>query len=503
MVCAVFFFFFKLQFLTRQLSKRLKLQQRKEKERENMRPLFFMIVLFVLHVTRALAYTHPDRFLHRHRGGELYAKSVALHESLRATHGILRNTTPNYFDQLIDHADPTRGTFRQRYFVDWSYWNKSGPVFIYTPGEGPATGSLDGYAAIVGKNLSALMITLEHRYYGDSLPAPLTDKGTLPTLRIGNVLADWGSFMDYIESSVVKSSPLRWVVVGGSYAGALSAWLKVTYPKRFVASWSSSGVVNPRFDFTSYDGHIAQVLPKDCEDAIRVVQNDFDQWWKNDEAGLKALFGTPDYFTKHDMAWMLGDSFTGPVQYGQKEAMCKLLVPQREDFMVQYAQFVNLTMGPTFGSSCGYSTKCLSDPMMKDQWVGADYAWIFQSCNEVAFWQIGYPGSIRTKYVSTDYFIDQCRTVFWDGIFPDVYKLNQELGGANPNAQNVIALQGSDDPFSTAGVQATLSDSYLEFTAVCDGCGHCGDLGYPSSTDSASLTQQREFILTTLTSWLA
>jgi len=48
----------------------------------------------------------------------------------------------------------------------------------------------------------------------------------------------------------------------------------------------------------------------------------------------------------------------------------------------------------------------------------------------------------------------------------------------------------------------TLSTTYLESVADCDGCGHCGDLSRPAARDPASLTQQRTDLSKALTTWL-
>ena len=185
-----------------------------------------MRLLLLVLITVAVSYaavSPPHAFPMRARGGSLYASSIARHERLSADHGILRNTTVNYFPQLIDHADPVRGTFRQRYWVDNTNWDRvAGPCFIYIGGEGPESGSPSGYTAVVGKNVSALLVTLEHRYYGGSIPAPFTDKTTLRTLRVESTMADYDAFMTHVEQNVAER-PLRWVAVGGSYAGALSA----------------------------------------------------------------------------------------------------------------------------------------------------------------------------------------------------------------------------------------------------------------------------------------
>lgn len=44
------------------------------------------------------------------------------------------------FEQLIDHNDPSKGTFSQFYFYDTTYWRGPGsPVILFTPGEVNAT----------------------------------------------------------------------------------------------------------------------------------------------------------------------------------------------------------------------------------------------------------------------------------------------------------------------------------------------------------------------------
>jgi hypothetical protein len=45
----------------------------------------------------------------------------------------------------------------------------------------------------------------------------------------------------------------KWIVVGGSYPGALSAWFKATFDKSTVGAWSSSGVINAIEDFSAFD----------------------------------------------------------------------------------------------------------------------------------------------------------------------------------------------------------------------------------------------------------
>ena len=49
------------------------------------------------------------------------------------------NTT-YYFDQLIDHNNPSKGTFKQRYWASWADYEPGGPIVLFTPGEENADG---------------------------------------------------------------------------------------------------------------------------------------------------------------------------------------------------------------------------------------------------------------------------------------------------------------------------------------------------------------------------
>lgn len=49
------------------------------------------------------------------------------------------------FDQLIDHSDPSKGTFKQRYWHTWEWYKPGGPIIITTPGEGNADGKSELY----------------------------------------------------------------------------------------------------------------------------------------------------------------------------------------------------------------------------------------------------------------------------------------------------------------------------------------------------------------------
>lgn len=72
-----------------------------------------------------------------------------------------------YFDQLLDHKDPSKGTFKQRYYWNSVHWKGPGaPVLLMTPGEQSAEGfniSLTSQAlyGVLANKLSGAAIALE------------------------------------------------------------------------------------------------------------------------------------------------------------------------------------------------------------------------------------------------------------------------------------------------------------------------------------------------------
>lgn len=98
-------------------------------------------------------------------------------------------------------------------------------------------------------------MAIEHRYYGDSQPFSDEQGGwtteNLKFLSSYQALADIAYFIDVQNKKSGKKN--QWVVVGGSYPGALVAWFKSLYPEHAAVAWSSSGVIHPIENFTDFD----------------------------------------------------------------------------------------------------------------------------------------------------------------------------------------------------------------------------------------------------------
>ncbi len=115
--------------------------------------------------------------------------------------------------------------------------------------------------------------------------------------------------------------------------------------------------------------------------------------------------------------------------------------------------------------------------------------------------QVAYAGSLRSSAITLDYFQNQCNAAFGRKMTQDTDAFNSKYGGFRPNATRVIALNGSDDPWRRTCVKKSLNPLYVENTATCDGCGHCGDLRSPSPTESPAITAQHAFVDAYVGAW--
>jgi pimeloyl-ACP methyl ester carboxylesterase len=150
---------------------------------------------------------------------------------------------PGIFQQSIDHFGLESGlTFGQRYWVDSQYASKSpdAPVIFHICGEGDAEQGyfLNDNATAWAKTLGAHLVYLEHRYYGKSLLFSDLSTDHLQYLTLGNVIEDLASFQKWI--TIQQGWKGKWISVGGSYSGTISAIYRQKHPELVVGALASS-----------------------------------------------------------------------------------------------------------------------------------------------------------------------------------------------------------------------------------------------------------------------
>ncbi|CAH1103748.1 unnamed protein product [Psylliodes chrysocephalus] len=162
-----------------------------------------------------------------------------------------------YIEVPLDHFATYTSPkfFKLRYLINSKYHVRGGPVFVYTGNNGDISifAQNTGFMFDIAPVFNALLVFIEHRYYGQSLPfgnASFSTPENLRHLTSTQALADYAYVIDYLTRSfyenVMTHDTHPIVAFGGSYGGMLSAWLRMKYPYLVVGAISSSA---PMFYF--------------------------------------------------------------------------------------------------------------------------------------------------------------------------------------------------------------------------------------------------------------
>ena len=294
-----------------------------------------------------------------------------------------------YFDNQIDHFDEKdERTYKQRYWYNDTFFDKeNGPVFLYICGEWTCTPPDDKmFPMLVGADHNALLMSLEHRYYGDSQPFEDWSTPNLKYLTSTQALADIASFIDSQNERLNRKAD--WIVIGGSYPGALAAWFKSQYPQHAVGAWSSSGVIHAIDDFKAFDKDLydrARLNKDECPQHVKEVIDHIEMEFKTEEGTERVCktFGIDvDTLDKRDFQFFLADIFTTGIQYGNRVTMCN-------DFMEASDSIDSLLQEVAkFGASAGVTYDLYWHKALQDTTIDINKAyrqWTYEYCTQFAF----------------------------------------------------------------------------------------------------------------------
>ena len=166
-----------------------------------------------------------------------------------------------WFSQRLDHfnANDTR-SFDQRFYMDETHFRApDGPVFLYVSGEAPLYGA-PGAGSLLGELAArhgALIVAVEHRYYGDSLPFTYLDLDNLAYLNTGQALLDLAALHAFVTAQMRASCGATgrnaWVAFGGNagryaypLARALSLALAPTLTRTLTLTQARTRARSPR-----------------------------------------------------------------------------------------------------------------------------------------------------------------------------------------------------------------------------------------------------------------
>eukprot|EP00250_Pteridium_aquilinum_P005575 c15647_g1_i1 orf=140-1612(+) len=398
---------------------------------------------------------------------------------------------PSWMSQRIDHFTPQdRRVFQQRYYEYLDFFDApSGPIFLKICGEATCGGLYNDYSAVLAKKFEGALVTLEHRYYGESSPFTELTTKNLKYLTTNQALFDLASFRDYYQGVLRTRFNLPqlenpWIVFGVSYAGALSAWFQLKFPHLSHGSLASSGVVEAIFNFTAFDEQVAKSAGPACSEALKEVTALVEKGLVQNATAVKSMFGAEQLTIDGDFMYFLADAAAIAFQYGNPDTLCGTLVSGRlreQDLLEVYADYVSEYYIKVFGASVDtYNQEHLKETQAG---VGSgDRQWWYQVCTELAYFQVAPENnSIRSHLVNSKYHLDLCSNVFQPGTYPEVNITNMYYGGSGIAGTKIFFTNGSQDPWRHASKQIS-SLGEPTWLITCHNCGHGSDLrGCPQS----------------------
>lgn len=188
-------------------------------------------------------------------------------------------------------------TWQMRYMENNFFLKDSGTIFIFVGGEVEIVEGwlLGGYMRDMAVNLAGAMFYVEHRYYGQSRPTADLSSANLQFLAVDQALADLARFIVHIKQTniLLTNSPV--ILVGASYAAALTMWFMEEYPDIAQGAWVSSAPVNAQVDFFEYREVVSKSIEiaggTNCSQRINQALNELEQLIaSNDLTRVEKLF---------------------------------------------------------------------------------------------------------------------------------------------------------------------------------------------------------------------
>ena len=461
-----------------------------------------------------------------------------------------------YCDQKLDHFDEENTkTWCQRFLINATFQKPNGPAFICIDGEDypwlsgrrPYTMACHNMAELA-KDFGAIMLAVEHRYYGGADFDGVTsfDTENLKYLSSRQALADLAGFWTWISKELEPVSSV--VVFGGSYPGSLSAWARKLYPETFQASVASSAPLLAQANFWGYNDVVASALTApsvggspECLSTYSKGHAELGEMMATPE-GRRAvekkfnLCGYNPLDDNNNIAYWAGqDGIVATIpQYnsatceytscniklfcGNLSIMSKSSVSALDalQLMAEYQIKENVARGREPSDCTDASYQKYVDGMKStvkvpgtDPKAGDQYGrlWTYQTCAEFGWYQtceIGTNCPYTQGYNTIGWALELCGLLFDmkpGEVLHNIDETNRHYGGARyPNATKTIFPNGEVDPWHW---ESTLigEDPHVDAIFV-KGASHCEWMHAVKPGMPGMLISAKEAIKNKIASWL-
>ncbi|KAJ3433772.1 protease s28 pro-x carboxypeptidase-related [Anaeramoeba flamelloides] len=399
--------------------------------------------------------------------------------------GCVSGSQAHYFTQKLDHYNPLDSrTFQQKYYVFDDNYKPGGPLFFVINGEDPLDVFWETYGLPMelSANHSALVVSIEHRYYGDSVPFgfPL-NPDNLAYLNAQQALSDLVTFREHVFTKYSLGKETKVFGFGCSYSGALSAWFRTKFPHLIDGVFSGSSPVEAVLNYTSFNTLVENVLEGSCGDSVvtAVQQAETMLATENGRAEIQRMF-----------------NICSPIDTDWKVQLFKWQVRYQNQLVVQYQNPPNWPLTNFCNSLEKASDKLETYGELLGWWHGAclelsvealfppdgSCTWYWQKASEFAYYKPTPVGSkMMFQSIDLDFYDKLVQKIFGKKITPQVQETNRYFGGKNVDWNGIIFVNSVVEPWSLLSITDKSLNSDKVQVVTYDDAGHCAPYHYYGS----------------------
>ncbi|KAL5580175.1 hypothetical protein UlMin_012617 [Ulmus minor] len=429
-----------------------------------------------------------------------------------------------FYTQTLDHFNyrpESYSTFQQRYVINSKYWGgpkSKAPILAFFGAEESLDDDISGIGFLPdnAQHFKALLLYIEHRYYGKSIPFGSREEAhknasTLGYFNSAQAIADYAAVILHVKKKLhAQNSPV--IVIGGSYGGSLASWFRLKYPHIALGALASSAPILYFDDITPPDGYYS-IVSRDFREASETCyQTILKSWSEIDKVaakpnGLSILskkFKTcrplkNSSALKDFLRWMYGDAaqYNEPPRYPVTEVCGGI------DGASSGTDILGKVFSGVVANSYQRNKSCyVNGPKnLYETSIG----WSWQTCSEMVI-PIGINNG--TMFEADPYnlksYIKACQDSY--GVPPRPHWVTTYYGGHDIKlvlhrfASNIIFSNGLRDPYSSGGVLDDISDSVVALHTK--NGSHCLDIIRSKPTDPDWLVNQRKTEVEIIKGWI-
>ncbi|KAF9597311.1 hypothetical protein IFM89_017095 [Coptis chinensis] len=441
----------------------------------------------------------------------------------RASKGRLKTF---YYAQTLDHFNyrpDSYTTFQQRYMMNSKHWagaNTSSPILVYFGAEAPIDNDVEnvGFLNSYAPELNALIVFIEHRYYGKSMPfgsfeEAYSNTSTLGYFNSAQALADYAEVLVSLKKNLsAESSPV--IVIGGSYGGMLASWFRLKYPHIGLGALASSAPILYFEGLTPHEQYYL-IATKDYKEASMNCYNTIRQSWSKIDKiasksdGLSLLSQKFKICNPINASSELKDQlermYTSAAQYDKPPIYPVKMICDAID--VASKRTTDILSRILAGVVAFKGNKKCYD--LNQIITEADLGWRWQTCTDLVI-PMGREHD-NTMFPISPFILkdltESCQAVFGVDVTPRPHWIVTEFGGHGIKnvlkkfGSNIIFSNGLRDPYSGGGVLQNISNSVVAILTT--NGSHTLDLLTPSKDDPKWLVGMRASEISIVKGWIA